>query len=596
MWCNVHMKRYIVPAILALFCFLTPVRAADFTADYDISYAISPTGLAIVTQNIVLTNNQSNLYPKQYTITIDTTDIKNVIAYDDKGVITPSITRKDGKTDIALKFNAQSAGLGKQTPFSLRFEQNDIAALYGRIWEVNIPGVVDDPNIGTYTVSLQSPVTFGANAYMKPAPALARKWTKEQMIKGGISAAYGEKQEYQAQLTYEMENTENNAVLYEIAIPPDTEYQKVTITSLDPKPLDLRRDEDGNWIAQYELKAGEKKTAVALLQISVSITPRSDFEARNFQKEEYLKPQPFWEVTDPKIVELAGKLRTPEAIYQFVMTTLAYDSNRTRQSLIRKGALGALKDPTTSVCSEFTDLFVAIARAAGIPAREVVGYAHTTNTKLRPISFVADVLHAWPEYYDDSSKLWKQVDPTWGNTTKGVNYFDTLDFDHIAFVIHGASSERPYPAGSFKEGSTPKKNVLVTFTEVKQNNPTAAVKTTFEIPPVVTLGYPLEGNAVIQNISGETIPELRISIRAEPFPVTIEKNAANVPPFGIVTVPVRIETKGFIPREKGKVTVTANGEIATFVFDMKPMYWLLIPVGSLLAGVSLIIWLFSKPK
>ena len=55
---------------------------------------------------------------------------------------------------------------------------------------------------------------------------------------------------------------------------------------------------------------------------------------------------------------------------------------------------------------EFTDLFVAIARAAGIPARESVGYAYTTNSRLRPLSLVTDVLHAWPEYYDADKKIW----------------------------------------------------------------------------------------------------------------------------------------------------------------------------------------------
>jgi hypothetical protein len=122
------MKRILI-GILLFILFTRTTFAADFTADYDVSYAISPAGSTIVTQNIVLTNNQSNLYPKQYTISIDTQNIKNVIAYDDKGVITPAITKKDGKTDITLKFNAQAVGLGKQTPFSLRFEHNDIARL-----------------------------------------------------------------------------------------------------------------------------------------------------------------------------------------------------------------------------------------------------------------------------------------------------------------------------------------------------------------------------------------------------------------------------------------------------------------------------------
>ncbi|GAI19887.1 unnamed protein product, partial [marine sediment metagenome] len=66
------------------------------------------------------------------------------------------------------------------------------------------------------------------------------------------------------------------------------------------------------------------------------------------------------------------------------------------------GALKALNSKNPVVCMEFTDLFIALCRAAGIPVREVNGYAHTNNPKLRPLSLTLDVLHAWPEYYDEN--------------------------------------------------------------------------------------------------------------------------------------------------------------------------------------------------
>ncbi len=63
------------------------------------------------------------------------------------------------------------------------------------------------------------------------------------------------------------------------------------------------------------------------------------------------------------------------------------------------------------------------------------------------MSLVKDVLHAWPEYYDESKKTWIMIDPTWGNTTHGMDYFSSLDFEHITFVIKGLSSTYPVPAG-----------------------------------------------------------------------------------------------------------------------------------------------------
>ena len=57
-------------------------------------------------------------------------------------------------------------------------------------------------------------------------------------------------------------------------------------------------------------------------------------------------------------------------------------------------------------CNEHTALFVAMARAAGIPARIAVGLVSVRS---------AFYYHAWPEVYLDEGKgrgLWLPVDPT----------------------------------------------------------------------------------------------------------------------------------------------------------------------------------------
>jgi len=115
---------------------------------------------------------------------------------------------------------------------------------------------------------------------------------------------------------------------------------------------------------------------------------------------------------------------------------------------------------------EFTDMFIAIARAAGIPTREVQGYAYTQNERLRPLSLTlesGDILHAWPEYWDNE-RGWIQVDPTWGSTSGGLDFFNKLDFNHITFVQRGLSPISPYPAGSFKSnGNQNKKDIDINF-------------------------------------------------------------------------------------------------------------------------------------
>ncbi len=506
----------IVLTFVLLIVPINTAHAADFQADYDTQYAVSPTGTTIVTQNITLTNKQSNLYPKQYTISIDSEKIKNVIAYDQKGVITPKISQANGTTNITVEFNDHVVGIDKKLVFNIRYENGDIAKQLGNIWEIHIPGVENDETLGEYTVSLQIPTTFPANAYMTPLPANGLRWTKEQLIYGGINAAYGEFQSYIATLTYNLENDTLSTKTTTITVPADNAYQTITIDSITPKPLEMKKDDDGNWIASYELQAKQQVDVEAKIHVQTYNKPKNAYNEVPSDIQKYLKQDRYWETNDPKIQTLAKQYKTPRDIYEYVVSTLQYTTNKTDQTM-RKGALGALLNPASSVCTEFTDLFIALARAAGIPAREVIGYAYTTDAKLRPLMTGSDVLHAWPEYYDQVKKHWIQIDPTWAHTTGGVNYFDIFDFNHIAFVIHGSSSETPYPAGSFKEGSVPRKNVSVTFAPVVKTSANASFRTTFLLPTSVSSGRSLTGSVQIENLGNQTANEVSVVVDANPY-------------------------------------------------------------------------------
>ena len=189
-------------------------------------------------------------------------------------------------------------------------------------------------------------------------------------------------------------------------------------------------------------------------------------------------PTKYWQSDNEQIKLLAANLKTPEAIYDFVTKTLKYDTARVQPNVQRMGALAILQSPSQAICLEFTDLFIALARAAGIPAREINGYAYTDNPQLQPLSLVNDVLHAWPEYYDSTKGAWIPVDPTWG-ATSGIDYFNKLDLRHFAFVVHGANLINPsstckdakytgsvlcpYPAGNYKVANDPQKDVYVSF-------------------------------------------------------------------------------------------------------------------------------------
>ena len=189
------------------------------------------------------------------------------------------------------------------------------------------------------------------------------------------------------------------------------------------------------------------------------------------------------------------------------MQTLEYDYTLSSN---RRGALTALA-LQKGLCTEFTDLFITLARAAGIPAREINGYAYTTDTRLRPLSLVTDVLHAWPQYWDTSREVWVSVDPTWAKTTGGVDYFHKLDFNHFAFAIHGQADDTPVFTG---------KNVKVSYSSYK-DYPNTILTQHWENPLFILPFVPAKFNLIFDNPTGQAV---YLS------PVT-------VPPFSRLSVP-----------------------------------------------------------
>ena len=193
-------------------------------------------------------------------------------------------------------------------------------------------------------------------------------FSKELLGKSGISVVFGDEQVYDLRLTYHLGNKNLFPIRTEVAIPPTTNYQEAAISSIDPKPKNVVIDQDGNWLAQYELSPSQQFDVHVTEKIRVLRTPKEQ-ELSPQEMTDDLKDKQFWQVSNPKIKELAQKLKTPRAIYEYVVKNLKYDFNRLTTDQPRLGAVGALERRNSAVCLEYTDLFIALARAAGIPSR-----------------------------------------------------------------------------------------------------------------------------------------------------------------------------------------------------------------------------------
>ncbi|MDE2025208.1 MAG: transglutaminase domain-containing protein, partial [Patescibacteria group bacterium] len=340
---------------------------------------------------------------------------------------------------------------------------------------------------------------------------------------------------------------------------PTTNYQTVAIDSIVPKPVNVVSDKDGNWLAQYQLLPSQKVTVTVAGRTTLTLSPKQE-KLSSKDRSVYLQNQPYWDTTNSDIKKLAQDLKTPDAIFQYVVTHLSYDFSRVAGTQVRVGAANVLKNPTSAVCLEFTDLFIALARAAGIPAREIDGFAFTQNQQERPLSQGRDILHAWPEYYDDSRQTWIMVDPTWENTTKGVDYFSVLDFDHVAFAIRGVNSTAPIPAGGYKFYTAPtSKDVSVTFGEPVQEEIQKA-GFAFTTAQTVLSGFPVEGMLYVRNAGTQLIDNQQIIITSKDLtPHSQTVLTGEIPPFGSVNKTIGFDKTSFLTNGDKTITIQLAG-------------------------------------
>ncbi len=494
--------------LLYVFFFVHNAFAADpaenFATDYHISYTISEDGTAHGLLKVTLTNLTSDYYASSYKVQVGFENLVNIQVTDNGGKLVPDVTKTDSGQVLALKFNKNAVGFNNKQVITITFDTPDIAQKQGEIWEINIPGIANQSQFATFDVSVKVPDSFGKPAYVKPAKKdKSLTFTKEDLGKSGISIAFGEKQAYKYSLMYHLQNKNLFPIRTEIALPPSTNYQDVSIDSLSPAPIRVHTDVDGNWLAEYNLSSSQELDVTAKGKIVIGLKPKMVPETANNLKT-YLQEKQYWQASHTEIQKLAKELKTPQAIYNYVVQHLSYNFNDNIVDHKRYGAVKILDHKDKAICLEFTDLFIAIARAAGIPAREVDGYAYTHNQRQRPISLIADILHIWPEYYDGDKQTWIMIDPTWGNTNSGVDYFTNLDFDHVTLAKRGVSSTYPIPAGGYKTANdTFQKDVTITFADSIDVSP---ARLTFEplVPDKHTAGFAIGGEVLVMN-TGPTV-------------------------------------------------------------------------------------------
>ena len=224
--------------------------------------------------------------------------------------------------------------------------------------------------------------------------------------------------------------------------------------------------------------------------------------------------------------------------------------------------------------------------------KTTVGYANTQNSRLRPLSLASsttDILHAWPEFYDEE-KGWIQIDPTWGSTTGGLDFYTKLDFNHVTFVQKGYSSEYPLPAGSYKT-ALDQKDVKVEFaSEVPQQEYKINLK--LDLPNNFVSGTSGQGSIILSNLGQKSVIGQAVTIETD-APIVGSKTIEvfSLPAFSTRTYNFSLTNSNFFTSKKYPIKIIYQNETVQGQITIKPIF--MSPIALyliiLLAGVILMI-------
>jgi hypothetical protein len=578
---------------LCLFFFLSPQPVSalsQFTTDYQIAYKVNATGLTHVKYQISQTNNLSRVYATDFSLSVSHTDIENLRVKDMATPINPDVVLTNNITSINFSFKNKIVGKDKTHAFSIEYDTRDIAVKTGSVWEINIPKITTKESINNLTVKLETPSDFPKLVFVDPKPNKIVDnlftFSSQSLVNKPISALFGSEQFFKLNASYYLENELSSSNKKTIALPPNTSYQEVLIKNINPRPENITIDQDGNWLATYVLKSKEKLTINLEQIIKLSFTPKKETSIPSLSR--YLEPTKTWDYNSLEFQKInVSNIKDPQQVFNFVTNSLIYNYSLVRKDpLLRQAASFSLEHPTQAICTNFTDLFIALARKNNIPAREIQGFAVSENEKLKPLSLSKDVLHAWPEYFDKKKNTWIQVDPTWTNTTNGVDYFNKLDLNHIAFTIHGQDNTYPLPAGFYKNPEKITKDI-----ELKETDPIQFPKGETQVKLKEQ-----KGNLLVINIENPSGIAIQSDLKVTTSTSTLKKVPLYLPPFSHSEIEIDLNTRPIVGKSAKVMVIEFSDTKYTLPVSIKPILSIQMLLATSIFIIVLVVLTIKKIK
>lgn len=474
------MKRaFFIIAFSIFFLFGFQVRAygADFNVEIEKVYEINTPNEIFITENRKIVNNSQNRL-----ISSDNTETFQIIVLSENtDQLSPSFLSAKSFIDGRLVQNTQGnsgidtlelnipydsgINIGQSKQFKIEYTNTGLTKKTGALLDIYAPGFSDTYQFEngstkyTYKTIIKLNKSLGEIGFVVPSPVketidgefVVYEISQESLVGSKIWIQIGKTQYYKFSIKQEViaSDTINKGYSneYHLVIPRNIKEaettQNVFYTTFDPLPKQIIEDEDGNLIATFKVPSHENKTIIIegyaqVKKIDVQATPEnsgsiSEIDSTLFSQ--YLQPAEFWEVDNPEIINKAIELKADktniysivESNYSHIVDTIDYSDIKRFGINNRQGALKTLQGGA-AVCMEYSDLFLTLARAQGIPARAAFGYGYDAR-----IGENQQDAHQWVQVYLPGMNEWLSVDVTWGESGPSLIGGDLNHFyTHIA--------------------------------------------------------------------------------------------------------------------------------------------------------------------
>ncbi|MBI5195468.1 MAG: transglutaminase domain-containing protein [Nitrospirae bacterium] len=213
------------------------------------------------------------------------------------------------------------------------------------------------------------------------------------------------------------------SVPFNLTLPPRVSYLKIRLRGIDYKGLELTA-------------GGQTLNGNILNIVKEDISSLKPAALPVSGMEPFLTATPLIQSEDPRIIKLAreiagsekNSLKAARLLYEWVFNNIEKTPSITIPSAV--DVLNAKKGD----CNELTTIYVALARAIGLPSKMLIGIVYRQG---------AFYYHAWPEVFVGK---WIAIDPTLGEFPVDAKYIRLISGDPgkqlvIARVINNISLE-----------------------------------------------------------------------------------------------------------------------------------------------------------